>query len=77
MDTIQLLLVEDDRDDIFFLKEALQSNGISFNMNEIMTGDGVIPHLEESKRLPDVIILDLNLPRIHGREVLKELKKQG
>lgn len=70
----QLLLVEDDEDDVDLLREALKDNNVSCNMAVIMSGEKVIPHLETLETLPDIIVLDLNLPKVHGKEVLKAIK---
>jgi CheY-like chemotaxis protein len=74
---IRILLVEDDQDDIEFLKEALKKNKVSHATEVITKGDEVIPHLGKSIHYPDVIILDLNLPRMHGKEVLSRLKSNA
>src|SRR5690349_19341444 len=71
---INLLLVEDDPDDVELMRQALEDNGIEFQMEVVNHGDRVIPHLEMCKKFPDVIVLDLNLPKLHGREVLKRIK---
>ncbi len=39
-------------------------------------GDKVISYIEKSFHFPDIILLDLNLPKMHGREVLKSLKSR-
>ncbi len=70
----QLLLVEDDEDDVDLLREALKDNKVLCNVHVIMSGEKVIPHLETLDTLPDIIVLDLNLPKVHGKEVLKALK---
>lgn len=69
-----LLLVEDDEDDVDLLKEALRDNCVSCSIDVIMSGEKVIPHLESTTALPDIIVLDLNLPRMHGKEILKAIK---
>lgn len=71
---LHLLVVEDDQDDIDLLQEALQESGVKFTADIIVQGDQVLPYLEKNEVLPDVIILDLNLPRLHGKEVLQLLK---
>jgi CheY-like chemotaxis protein len=71
---INLLLVEDDPDDVELMRQALEDNGLEFSMEVVNHGDKVIPHLETCKKFPDVIVLDLNLPKLHGREVLKRIK---
>ncbi|HYV94360.1 MAG TPA: response regulator [Chitinophagales bacterium] len=75
-DKIFILLIEDDADDIHLLKAALESNGIPYTMKEIMSGDEVISYLKSCNELPHVIVLDLNLPKMHGKEVLKAIKEE-
>lgn len=71
---LKILLIEDDEDDVELLKEALNDNNVDYSMHVIMEGDKVLPHLKKSSSLPDIIVMDLNLPRFHGKEILKELK---
>lgn len=71
---IALLLVEDDPDDVELMRQALDDNNISYGVEVVHHGDQVLRHLEMSKKFPDVIVLDLNLPKLHGKEVLKKLK---
>lgn len=73
-DFFQILLVEDDEDDVDLLKSALDENGVSFHMDVIVSGDKVIPWLQSSAMLPEVIVLDLNLPKMHGLDVLRTIK---
>jgi len=72
--SIHILLVEDDADDIELLKKALDDNGVNYNLIEITAGDGVLRYLKERGDTPHVIVMDLNLPKVHGREVLREIK---
>ena len=71
---INVLLVEDDADDIELLKKALDDNGILYTLNELTAGDGVLRHLNLHRQVPDVIVMDLNLPKVHGKDVLREIK---
>ncbi len=71
---LYILLVEDDPDDIELLEAAFKGDRIPVRVDAIMQGDAVLPHLSELTSLPNVIVLDLNLPRMHGREVLQLLK---
>ncbi len=75
MSAISILLVEDDPDDIELMQEALKDNNIDVQLQSISQGDHVIPHLQLSKVFPEIIVLDLNLPKLHGREVLAKLKE--
>ena len=71
---INILLIEDDADDIELLEEALRANKIAYSMEVIMDGDKVVRHLEALTSFPAVIVLDFNLPRVHGRDVLRLIK---
>lgn len=78
IDGIDVLLVEDNRSDVILLREALAQAGINYNLH--LAKDGVIA-MEFLRRQgafasaprPDLVILDLNLPRKDGREVLAEV----
>ncbi len=74
--TLSILLVEDDPDDIELMEDALKGNHIPFYLETIKQGDAVLPYLESAVNYPDVIVLDLNLPKMHGREVLKSIKSR-
>jgi CheY-like chemotaxis protein len=72
--TLNILLVEDDQDDVELMQDALRDNDIDFTMNVVKQGDKVIPYLQACKNFPNVILLDLNLPKMHGREILSRIK---
>lgn len=71
---IKILLIEDDPDDVELLQDSLDANNISYEMKVINDGALVLEYLHNSPNCPDVIVLDLNLPRVHGKEILKEIK---
>ena len=73
-----LLLVEDDPDDVVLIRRAITSGGYDA-LNIIVKRDGVelLAHLESHpQQPPQLLLLDLNLPRMNGREVLKALHTQ-
>lgn len=72
--TLNILLVEDDQDDVELMQDALRDKGVKFQMNVIKQGDKVLPFLKSCKTFPNIILLDLNLPKMHGREVLSRIK---
>ena len=74
MNTFSILLVEDDPDDVDLMMQSLLDNSITCDIKTISQGDKVVPYLESCDTLPDIVILDLNLPKLHGREILARLK---
>lgn len=74
MKKIRILLVEDDADDVQLLQEAMQDNQVDYTMDVVMEGDGVVPFLTHATVLPDIIVLDFNLPKLHGKEILTRIK---
>jgi len=71
---IHILLIEDDQDDIDLLKEALKDNKVPHSIDILSDGSMVAPYLNSCITYPDVIVLDFNLPKVHGREILKMFK---
>jgi len=69
--TVQLLLIEDDRDDVDLLELSLANNNISYNLKVIYDGATAMDFFHTDNEIPQIIILDFNLPKIHGREILK------
>ncbi|MEM9064094.1 MAG: response regulator [Planctomycetota bacterium] len=76
---IKFLLIEDDEDHADLVFRAMHEQNVANNIERIADGEQALRHLrkqppyEDSVR-PDVIILDLNLPRISGHEVLEVVK---
>ncbi len=70
-----ILLIEDDHDDINFLREALDENNVNYEMETLTKGDQIIAYLQKNPQPPDLIIMDLNLPKLHGREVLCKIRE--
>jgi CheY-like chemotaxis protein len=71
---LRILLIEDDMDDIELLQEALKDNGVLFSLSVVREGDKVSSYLRECTLLPHVIIMDFNLPKVHGKDILKTIK---
>jgi CheY-like chemotaxis protein len=71
---IVVLLVEDDPGDVVLIQEAFEHNKVRNRLH--VAGDGVeaMEFLRGGGERPDLILLDLNLPRKDGREVLAEVK---
>jgi CheY-like chemotaxis protein len=77
--TIEVLLVEDDPGDVLLTKEAFADNKVKNNLHVVSDGEEAIAYLRRQEPhgdavRPDLVLLDLNLPRKDGREVLKDIK---
>lgn len=77
---IEVLLVEDNPGDIQLTKEAFLEGKMHNNLNVVMDGVEALAFLRKEGKYkdaprPDLILLDLNLPKMDGREVLAEIKK--
>jgi CheY-like chemotaxis protein len=76
---IEVLLVEDDPGDVMMTQEAFQEHRVNNRLRVVSDGDEALSYLRREGRYaeaarPDLILLDLNLPRRDGREVLAEIK---
>lgn len=71
----QLLLADDDKDDRFFFERALKKLPISTQLTTVEDGEKLMVYLSGNTILPDVLFLDLNMPRKNGSECLKEIKE--
>jgi chemotaxis family two-component system response regulator Rcp1 len=77
--SINILLVEDNPGDIRLTREVLRDGRIKNNLHVVTDGEQAISFLKKSGTFqnalsPDIILLDLNLPKRDGREVLTEIK---
>ena len=77
---IQVLLVEDSPGDIRLTQEALKDSKIHINLHVVRDGEQAMSFLMREGEYadaprPDLILLDLNLPKKDGREVLAEIKE--
>ncbi len=77
---IKILFVEDNEGDIVLTLEALKEAKVSNKINIVKNGEEALQYLRKEGRYkdaetPGLILLDINLPKINGREVLAEIKK--
>ena len=78
----EILLIEDNEGDIGLIEEVFEEAKIRNNLHVAKDGEEAIHFLLGVKKLsyhslPDIILLDLNLPKKDGREVLREIKEEG
>lgn len=71
---IQILLADDDKDDCFLFKEALEELPFITKLTTINDGEQLMKVLRVARELPTVLFLDLNMPRKNGLECLSEIK---
>ena len=76
---IEVLLVEDDPGDVLMTQEAFADHKVANNLTVVTDGEMAMSFLRREGEYadaarPDLVLLDLNLPRMDGREVLAALK---
>jgi two-component system, chemotaxis family, response regulator Rcp1 len=76
---VRILLMEDDPGDVELIREALRDAKIALTIDHVGDGEEGMRFLRREgefslARRPDIILLDLNMPRKDGREVLEEIK---
>ena len=69
------LYADDDADDLDILYEIVEMLNPAFKVITVRNGQEVVDFLESSVVLPDIIILDINMPIMDGRSCLKFIKK--
>lgn len=79
MRTVHVLLVEDNEGDIFLVSEAFEESPLNYKITVARDGNEAIELMgkmsgENDSAYPDFILLDINLPKKSGHEVLVELK---
>jgi len=77
---VEILLVEDNPGDVRLTQEALSEGKVRNRVHVVMDGEAAMAFLRREGEyadvpLPDLILLDLNLPKKDGREVLREIKE--
>lgn len=79
---VEILLIEDDPADVRMIQEALKAAKVQHNLHVVSDGLEAISFLYRTQQFddvpePDVVLVDLNLPKINGHEVLLEIKSSG
>lgn len=79
-----VLLVEDNEDDIFFIRKACERCGVLHNLHVVKDGDAAVAYLDgkgiyadrKSHPFPQLVFLDIQLPKRNGHEVLGWIRAQ-
>jgi len=74
---LHIMLADDDEDDRLFFKEAFEEVKIGYEISTFNDGEQLMHYLNTpGNPLPDIIFLDLNMPRKSGMECLKEIRRE-
>jgi CheY-like chemotaxis protein len=80
MNDVHILLVEDNEGDIVLTKEVFESSGLRNPLSIARDGDEALDFIYQRNKFadakrPDLILLDINIPKINGKEILAIIKK--
>lgn len=75
-----ILMADDDEDDRMLAQDALSESGVAATLAFVSDGVELLAYLQNavrsnSNRIPDLLLLDLNMPRLDGRAALLEIKR--
>ena len=77
---VEVLLVEDNEDDLVIIQEVFADMKLTSIVNTVRDGEEALAYLQRKgkykvARMPDIVLLDINMPKKSGFEVLEEMKK--
>lgn len=77
----RILVVEDSKADFFLIREAIATAGVNATLHVVTDGEQALQFLRSAEDggecCPDLILLDLNIPRKDGTEVLRQLRSNA
>lgn len=74
---MNILLIEDDQIEVMKLQRTISKLGLKHTIIEAKNGEDALEILQSDQKLPDIILLDLNMPRMNGIEFLAILKNDS
>jgi CheY-like chemotaxis protein len=74
MKKFKILVIDDDEDDRFLIKDAFRAVSEDFILEFLSDGIDIVKNIESQTICPDLILLDLNMPKISGLEVLRNIR---
>lgn len=74
---VQILLAEDNPADVYLIEEALREHNVDFHITVAEDGEAAMNLLSRGGLQPDIVLLDLNMPKRSGGEVLNELRRHS
>ena len=77
--TLDIVLIEDNSADVFLIKRALQEAGLEFTLRTFKDGEEALRFVETAGHgaIPDILLMDWNLPRVHGKDLLRAIGHSG
>lgn len=69
-----IILIDDDEDDRYIFQEAFNKSGCKNPFLQFDSGAAFLDYLENTEDLPSLVLLDLNMPLMDGREILKKIR---
>jgi DNA-binding response OmpR family regulator len=79
---LNILLIEDAEPDVFLVREALKNAGLDFELNVLDDGEKAVDFIDTldrnaEKKCPELVLLDLNLPKRTGDQILEHMRHSG
>jgi chemotaxis family two-component system response regulator Rcp1 len=78
----QILIAEDNKADVYLIEEALRRYGVAYQLETVDNGEDMLRMIakidqDPAQRCPDLFLVDLNLPRRSGDEVLAKIRESS
>lgn len=73
--TVQILLAEDNPADVYLIEEALREHQVTFAITVAEDGEAAMKLVTSGEVTPDIVLLDLNMPKRSGGEVLDRIRR--